>query len=158
MVIFAAGTKTKYMITLKEIVNSNLEMLKEQEASLEQSLSFVRKAIALFSGQEETSAKPARKRGRKPGVKVAKAAKAAKRGGAPKTRNRKGGKHIDHILAILKSKNTPMSSSELIEALFKQQSKDKNLKHFGTLIYPVLTKAYKSKVLKLKDGRIHLAA
>ncbi|MBX7141858.1 MAG: hypothetical protein K1X63_12335 [Chitinophagales bacterium] len=143
------------MITLKEIVNSNLEMLKEQEASLEQSLSFVRKAIALFSGQEETSAKPARKRGRKPGVKVA---KAAKRGGAPKTRNRKGGKHIDHILAILKSKNAPMSSSELIEALFKQQSKDKNLKHFGTLIYPVLTKAYKSKVLKLKDGRIHLAA
>lgn len=148
------------MITLKEIVNSNLEMLKEQEASLEQSLSFVRKAIALFSGQEGTS----QKRGRKTGVKVAKAVKAAKsskavkRGTAPKTRNRKGGKHIDHILAILKSKNAPMSSADLIEALFKQQSKDKDLKHFGTLIYPVLTKAYKSKILKLKNGKIHLTA
>jgi len=73
-----------------------------------------------------------------------------------KTRTRKGGKHIDRILALLKEKG-PASSGELIEALFKQQTKDKNKQHFGTLIYPVLTKAYKSKLLRQKDGKIHLS-
>lgn len=144
------------MLTLSEIVNSNLQMLKEQEASLEQSLAFIRKAISLFSAQEKPSAKAGRKRGRKPGTKVVKAVRKA--GKKPRTRNRKGGKHIDRIVAVLQSNKGPMSSSELIDTMFKQQSKDKNLKHFGTLIYPVLTKAYKSKTLKLKNGKIYLAA
>lgn len=153
---FSPGTKAKSMITLKEIVSSNLEMLKQQEQSLEQSLAFVRRAIGLFSSQDESPAKRGRKRGRKPGSKNA-VKKAAKSKAAPKTRNRKGGKHIDRVLAAVKANKSPMTSAELIEGLFKQQTKDKNLKHFGTLIYPVLTKAYKSKTLKLKDGKIYPA-
>jgi hypothetical protein len=144
------------MLTLKEIVNSNLQMLKEQEASLEQSLAFIRKAISLFSAQEKPSAKAGRKRGRKPKAKAAGAIRKA--GKKPGTRKRKGGKHIDRIVAVLQSNKGPMSSSEVIDALFKQQSKDKDLKHFSTLIYPVLTKAYKSNTLKLKNGKIYLAA
>jgi len=153
------------MITLKEIVSSNIGMLKEQEASLENSLSFVRRAIELFQSQGGSAKsivrRRGRKRGQKPGaniVKVAKAAvvvkavKAAKKG-----RKRKGGKHIDRIIAMLKERKSPVTSSELIELLFKSQTKDKDIKHFSTLIYPVLTKAYKSKTLKNKGGKITLA-
>ena len=146
------------MISLDQIVSSNLEMLKEQEASLQQSLDFVQRAIQLFESEKGTSThgRSGKKRGRKPGSVSVKASKVAK--GAPKLRNRKGGKHIDRILALLREKKGPMSSGELIDTLFKGQSKDKNKKHFGTLIYPVLTKAYKSKTLRLKDGKIHLAS
>jgi len=145
------------MITLDQIVSSNLEMLKQQETSLQQSLNFVQKAIQLFesqNGSQVTAGKRGRKRGRKPGSIVTKATTSVKVG--LKTRTRKGGKHIDRILALLKEKG-PASSGELIEALFKQQTKDKNKQHFGTLIYPVLTKAYKSKLLRQKDGKIHLS-
>jgi hypothetical protein len=146
------------MITLDQIISSNLDMLKEQAASLEKSLDFVRKAIELFesqNGSQVTAGKSGKKRGRKPGSVVTKAAKTVKT--APQTRKRKGGKHIDRILTLLKGKG-PQSSGELIEALFKEQTKDKNKQHFGTLIYPVLTKAYKSRTLRLKDGKIHLSS
>jgi len=150
------------MISLNEIVSSNIEMLKEQEASLARSLDFVRKAIQLFESQGG-SASPASsgKRGRprvsKPiatAVKAAAIVKAVK--GAPKPRRRKGGKHIDRIIGVLKERKGAISSGELINMLYKAQTKDKDIKHFSTLIYPVLTKAYKSKTLKLKDGKIHL--
>lgn len=155
------------MISLNDIVSSNLNMLKEQEASLSKSLDFVRKAIQLFESQGgvgggTTIASLRRRRGRPRGRKaklalvaaVASSPRAVK--GAMKTRNRKGGKHIDRILAILKEKKSPLSSADLISNLYKAQSKDKDIKHFSTLIYPVLTKAYKSKTLRLKGGKVHL--
>jgi hypothetical protein len=139
-------------------------MLKEQEAALSKSLDFVRKAIQLFESQGTggITASIRRRRGRPRGRKaklalvaaVASAPKAAK--GAVKTRNRKGGKHIDRILSVLKEKKGPLSSADLITNLYKAQTKDKDIKHFSTLIYPVLTKAYKSKVLRLKGGKVHL--
>jgi len=147
------------MSTLDQIVSSNLAMLKEQAASLEKSLHFVRKAIELFesqNGSQVTTGKRGRKRGRKPGSIVSKAANAVK--ATPQTRKRKGGKHIDRIIAVLKEKKTPMGSGELIDSLFKKQTKDKDKKHFGTLIYPTLTTAYKNKTLQLKNGEIHLSS
>jgi len=146
------------MITLNEIVSSNISMLKEQEASLEKSLDFVRKAIQLFESEGGSAPQAEGKRGRPRAVATATSFTPAKQGKrAPKSRNRKGGKHIDRIYAVLKERKGPISSGELIQTLFKSQSKDKDIKHFGTLIYPVLTKAYKYKTLKLKDGKIHLA-
>lgn len=146
------------MITIEQIISGNLGMLKEQEASLQKSLDFVRKAIQLFESQR--SVKTKRKRGRKPGSKpapkVAKVSKAPKASAAKSTRIRKGGKHIDRIIDLIKEKNTPLTSAEVIQNLFSRQTAVKDAKRYGTLIYPVLTKAYKSGTLKLKDKKIHL--
>jgi len=146
------------MISLSDIVSSNLGMLKEQEASLSKSLDFVRKAIQLFESQGESTSSSRERRGRPRGPK-SKTALAVTVKASPqtiRTRNRKGGKHIDRILALLKEKKGPLSSADLISSLFRAQSKDRDIKHFSTLIYPVLTKAYKSKTLKLKDGKVYL--
>src|SRR5215475_12232442 len=124
------------MISLNDIVSSNLEMLKEQEASLTKSLDFVRKAIELFQAGSKGAPgkrKRGRPRGLRPGATVAKAAvlvKATKAGA--KTRRRKGGKHIDRIIAVLKEKKAPVASADLIQNLFKAQTKDKDIKHFST--------------------------
>ncbi len=146
------------MITIDQIISSNLSMLKDQEASLQKSLDFIRKAIQLFSTQSG-SAHKGRKRGRKKGYKAApKAASAAPAKKAVKktTRARQGGKHIDRIIGLLKEKGAPVTSNELIHTLFSRQSVVKDFKRYSTLIYPVLTKAYKSAILKLKDKMIHL--
>jgi len=144
------------MITLDQIIGSNLEMLKAQEASLKQSLDFVQKAIQLFeskNGSSKIRKRRGRKRASKPASVVAKATKVK-----AKTRTREGGKHIDRILAVLKEKKTPISSGELIDTLFKKQSVDKDRSHFARLIYPTLTNAYKSKILKLKNRKIHITS
>jgi DNA replication initiation complex subunit (GINS family) len=141
------------MITLEQIVSSNLQMLKEQEESLLKSLEFVRKARQLF--KSKGSAKSGPKKARKTKAAAAKP-RPAKAAGKKKTRNRKGGKHIDRIIEVLKAQKGPMPSADLISTLFKQQTADKDMKHFSTLIYPVLTKAYKAKTLALKSGKIHL--
>jgi hypothetical protein len=138
----------KNMITLDKIVSSNLEMLRNQEAELLKSLTFVQKARQLF--EEQNNGRP--KRGRKPNVQTATA--------SPKTRQgrpvRKGS-HLSNIMEVLQQKGKPLPSGELISTLFKQQKKDKNLAHYRQLIYPTLTQAYRKGVLKLKDKKIHLA-
>ena len=157
------------MITLDNILSKNLEMLKSQESELLKSLSFVQKAKQLFEaqwgsvGKSSTSkrrGRPAGAKGRKKTVKPNVSAAPKKRTGKSKVRASKPGvkrvSHLTNIMAILKERNKPMGSGELIQTLFKKQTADKNLKHFRLLIYPVLTKAYKSKTLKLKDGMISI--
>lgn len=156
------------MITLDNILSKNLEMLKSQESELLKSLSFVQKAKQLFEAQWGSTGKSsptAKKRGRPSGSNRKKTTVKPNVSAAPKKRTPKNKvrsskpavkrvSHLTNIMAILKERNKPMGSGELIQTLFKKQSADKNLKHFRLLIYPVLTKAYKSKTLKLKDGMI----
>jgi hypothetical protein len=137
------------MITLETIVSSNLEMLRNQEAELLKSLTFVQKARKLFESQNGTS-----RRGRKPKVNVAQPVSAIARQGRPVRK----GSHLSNIMEVLKQKGKPLPSGELISTLFKQQKKDKNLAHYRQLIYPTLTQAYRKGVLKLKDKKIHLSA
>jgi len=150
------------MISLEKIVSSNLEMLKSQEAELLKSLNFVQKAKELFLAQWGTPTGKKRGRPANRGPKVKPAVKGITRRKTSKSKTRKkrtGEKRVSHltkIMTILKQKNGPMSSGDLIQTLFKQQKADKNLKHYRLLIYPVLTKAYKAGTLKLKDGKIHM--
>lgn len=137
------------MITLEKIVSSNLEMLRNQEAELLKSLTFVQKARKLFESQNGPS-----RRGRKPKLFNAAQPVSAKTGQRKPVRK---GSHLSNIMEVLKQKGKPLPSGELINTLFKQQKKDKNLTHYRQLIYPTLTQAYKKGVLKLKDKKIHLA-
>jgi hypothetical protein len=156
------------MISLDKIISSNLEMLRSQEADLLKSLHFVQKAKELFQahwGPGNGTSTVGKKRGRparKAAVPKVAAAPASKtrQVAAKAKRNAKQGtgrvSHLSNILSILKQSRKPMSSGDLITALFRKQTADKNIKHFQLLIYPVLTKAYASKTLVLKDGKIHL--
>ena len=163
------------MISLDQIVSNNLEMLKSQEADLLKSLNFVQKAKQLFQAHwGTTSTAPAtgtttgKRRGRRAKRKAKVTPKVA---AAPKRTTKKAAKakpaakantgekrvsHLTNILNILKSSGKPMGSGDVIATLFKRQTADKDIKHFRLLIYPVLTKAYASKTLLLKDGKIHL--
>lgn len=144
------------MISLDQIVSSNLEMLKEQEAELQKSLDFVRKGIELFESQGTGDVKRGRRRGR-PGRSVNNKSP-RKRGRKVRTkgRSRKVGTHLERILTVLKASKEPMNSGELIDTLFKQQSDIKDRKKLSTLIYPTLTKAYKNKILRLKGKKLYV--
>ena len=144
------------MISLNQIVSNNLEMLKSQEAELLKSLSFVQKAKQLFQAHWGTEGTRLKKRGR-----PSRSGNTPKVAAAPNSKTRKSTKpaakrvsHLTHIIEILKQNRKPMSSGELIATLFKRHSEDKDLSHFRLLIYPVLTKAYRSKVLVRKGGKI----
>jgi hypothetical protein len=150
--------KLYQMISLNQIVSNNLEMLKSQEAELLQSLKFVQKAKQLFQAHWGTETSTAKRRGRPSSKK-----NTPKVSAAPKSKLRKTSKdgakrvsHLTNILEILKQNGKPMSSAELISVLFKKQNADKNLNHFRLLIYPVLTKAYQSKTLIRKGGKISI--
>lgn len=145
-------------VTLDQIVNTHLQMLEQQEAALLKSLSLVRQARELFEQSLSTSvplerATGKRKRGRRKKSSAAQPA-APKKSRSRKRRTRTPGKHIDRILALLKDKKSGMSSGEIIETLFKNQSADKDKKHFSTLIYPTLTRAYKTKMLVNKNNKV----
>ncbi|MBX7109628.1 MAG: hypothetical protein K1X61_13330 [Chitinophagales bacterium] len=146
------------MITLNQIVSSNLEILREQEVSLLKSLDFIRKARKLFESESETqvSGRAGRNQStlnKKITSKREKQSPAKSKGKIVKqTRTNR----LESIIAVLKNKKEPISSGELLEELFKQQTATKDKKYFGTLIYPVLTKACRSGKLKLKGGKIHL--
>ena len=153
------------MISLEKIVSNNLEMLKSQEADLLKSLSFVQKAKQLFLAHwGKPGASGAKRPGRPAGKKATPRVAAIPKSRTRKTRKaktsaKKGEKRISHltnILNVMKQSGKPMSSGDLISTLFKRQTADKDIKHFRLLIYPVLTKAYASKTLKLKSGKIHL--
>ncbi|MBK5286388.1 MAG: hypothetical protein JJE25_13395 [Bacteroidia bacterium] len=149
------------MITLEQIISSNLEMLKSQEAELQKSLNFVQKARTLFeqqNGAPMQSSTPkqngAPKRRRRTRTRTVSATPQT-----PKTEiTARKGTHLGNIMNVLKQKGKPMPSGEVITTLFKQQKKDKNIAHYRQLIYPTLTQAYKRGALKLKDGKIHLPA
>jgi len=152
------------MISLDSILNSNLELLKEQETQLLKSLDFLQRAKQLFESQTEGTYRGNRRGGKpkvsnlvnlKIGKKVRKARTTNTNPGIKGKRSARPG-YLNTITNILKEKNKPIGSGELIDAMFKSQSKNKNIKHFRTLVYPTLTKAYKSKVLQLKKGLIHL--
>jgi len=143
------------MITLEQIISSNLEMLKSQEAELQKSLNFVQKARTLFEEQNGVPKQNgAPKRGRRTRTRSVST--------TPQTTKAavtvKKGTHLSNIMNVLKQKGKPMPSGEVITTLFKQQKKDKNLAHYRQLIYPTLTQAYKRGTLKLKEGKIHLPA
>ena len=143
------------MITLNEIVSSNLNLLKEQEDSLLQSLNLIRQARELFESQDGFSVPGVKKRGRR-SKRISSITRPRKL--KRTSRKRTGGTHMERIKAVLQEKKAPISSGELLEELFKKQKANKDKKHFGTLIYPVLTKAYRSGELKLKKGKIHVPA
>ena len=159
------------MITLDQIVNSNLEMLKSQEAELLRSLSFVQKAKQLFEGRNGTgSPSPAGKRlGRKPSAAKKPTVASAKPAGSKSVSAKPAKKaakssagtgkvtRLDKILAAMKQKNAPIASGELIQTLFKQQKEDKNFGHFRQLVYTTLTQAFKKGVLKRKGDKISLS-
>jgi hypothetical protein len=152
------------MISLNQIVSNNLEILKSQEAELLRSLSFVQKAKQLFQAQSGLESTTMRKRGRPFGktsskefaVSKSKINKRGKLRPGPKPGSTRSVSHLTNIMEILKQHGKPMSSAEIISALFKKQSADKDINHFRLLIYPVLTKAYISKTLKRKDGKIYI--
>jgi hypothetical protein len=148
------------MITLDKIVNSNLEMLKSQEAELLKSLSFVQKAKQLFEAHWGENGitrgrKPGRPAGKKATPKVGRASGRKTRKAYSKVRGKRVS-HLTNIIDTLKNHKNPMSSGELIESLFKKQKANKDIKRFRLLIYPVLTKAYATKALQRKNGKIHL--
>jgi len=154
--------KNLFMISLDSILSSNLQMLKDQEQQLLNSLKIVQQAKRLFETQID---KPSSKNTfqdrtqknsvtRKPKRKI----QNVRKGKKPSTRKNAGTRpgYMNRIVSILKEKNKPLTSGELIQTLFDRQSQDKDIKHFRTLIYPTLTNAYKAKKLKLKKGMIHM--
>ena len=147
------------MITLKEIVSSNLEMLKEQEASLLKSLEFIQKAQQLFESQSDGIKKKQREKTKKKAKKNSpvKVRKQASKKKAPRG-SRGGVNRLSQIMEILQAKKAPISSGELLNELFSKQTTDKDKKHFRTLFYPILTKAYKTGALKLKNKKIYLGS
>lgn len=162
------------MITLDQIVNSNLDMLKSQEAELLKSLSFVQKARQLFESQNgsgspakrtrsrgrKASAKPAVKKPASVSAKPAASKPAAKPAAAKKGKLAAGaGKEtrLSKILAAMKQKNAPISSGDLIQTLFKAQKEDRNFPHFRQLVYTTLTQAFKRGIIKRKGEKLQLA-
>ncbi len=146
------------MITLEKIINSNLEMLKGQESELLKSLEFVRKARQLFESGNGRTVRAGRGRSR-----VLRAGSVSKGSSKATRKSRKrskvqSGTHLAEIVSILKQHNGKATSGDVIKTMFKKQKKNKDFKHYRQLIYPVLTRAYKSGALALKDGVIHLSA
>jgi len=158
------------MITLDQIVSSNLQMLKSQEAELRKSLSVVQKARQFFESGNGSgvSAPRAKKRSRKvsppkaasqksktvsakPAAKSA-GSKPAKKASAPRKETR-----LSKILVAMKQKNAPIASGELIQTLFKQQREDRNFGHFRQLVYTTLTQAFKRGIIKRKGDKLQLA-
>ena len=176
------------MVTLEKIISSNLEMLKSQETELLKSLNFVQKAKKLFQSQNgKPKGKPkGRPKGsvnlkKKSAVRVKATSVKSAKGLPPKdglgkagihplgepkavsqkpksVRALKPGSHLANIVSVLKEKNTPLKPHELIETLFNQQTKDKNIEHYRSLISPTLSNAYKRGILLRKDGKVLLPA
>ena len=147
------------MITLEKIISSNLDMLKSQEAELLKSLSFVQKAKKLFQSQStERRGRPKGKKNKTAHPKKASRKPRKSMSRYPSVKTLKPGTHIDNIVSVLKQKNTPLTSQELIDTLFSNQTKDKSRKHFRTLISPALSDASKRGFVVRKEGKILLPA
>jgi hypothetical protein len=159
------------MITLDQIVSSNLQMLKSQEAELLKALGFVQKAKQLFTSGGDAVGSSVAPKGRNRSkasrrtaaaapkksiavvvAKPAKTSKPVKSSGGPGKETR-----LSKIISAMKQKKAPIASGELIETLFKQQKEDRNFPHFRQLVYTTLTQAFKRGIIKRKGDKIHLA-
>ena len=133
-------------ITIDNIIQSNLELLNEQEQQVLELLNKIRKAKSFFSGNSGTGrrGRPAR-RGR-PG-RPGRRGRPAKSGSSKSTGKRTT--YMDDIIPLLQ-KNGKMKSGDLIKAIASKRGKDYRKIQFS--IYPVLSQAAKSKKLGKAKG------
>lgn len=137
-------------ITIDNIIQSNLELLNEQEQQVLDLLNKIRKAKSFFSGNSGPG-RPA-KRGR-PGRprrrgRPGRPAK-SKASGSSKRSKGKRVTYMDDIIPLLQ-KNGKMKSGDLIKAIAGKRGKDHRKIQFS--IYPVLSQAIKSKKLAKARG------
>ena len=128
-------------ITIDNIIQSNLELLNEQEEQVLQLLDKIRKAKSFFSG----NSRPGRpgKRGKRGRPAKAKSSRSSKRTKGKRVT------YMDDIIPLLE-KNGKMKSGDLIKAIASKRGKDYKKIQFS--IYPVLLKAAKSKKLGKAKG------
>ena len=158
------------MITLDLIISGNLDMLRSQETELLKALSFVQKLKKLFqshNGEHRGRPKGSTNVRKKRAARVKKASVKPKAASVkpkpvslkPKAvRVLKPGSHLANIVNVLREKNAPLTSRELIDTLFSQQSKDTDFKHYRSLISPALSDASKRGIVIRKEGKILLPA
>ena len=137
-------------ITIDNIIQSNLELLNEQEQQVLELLTKIRKAKSFFSGNSRPGRPAKRGRPGRPGRprRRGRPAKAKSRGSS----KRSGGKrttYMDDIIPLLQ-KNGKMKSGDLIKAIAGKRGKDYKKIQFS--IYPVLSQATKSKKLGKSKG------
>jgi len=158
-----AGKKSK--ITMAHVVNRNLILLESQEAELKKMLDMVKEAKKTFRKDAAVAAKmPGRKRGRPRGRKTGTTKRTrttASRKGARTARGKKTaavrpGSRLAGIFSALKRYKGKAGSGDVIRTMFESQSKVKNYNLFRQRIYPVLTRAYKSGALVLRNGKIQM--
>ena len=143
------------MITLNEIISSNLQMLDEQENEILKALDFVRRAKSLFQGQGSNPVavkQTGKRRGRKPSAKNAVSQKSASSAGSRAPRKNT---YISQVLDLLKSKNG-QSTGDLAQKIFDSQKEKKDFPAFRQNIYNIISQSKKKKMLKSKDGKIFL--
>lgn len=134
-------------ITIDNIIQSNLELLNDQEQQVLELLNKIRKAKSFFTGNSRPGRPPGR-RGRpgRPGRRgrpaKAKSSGSAKRSGKRVT-------YMDDIIPLLQ-KNGKMKSGDLIKAIASKRGKDYRKIQFS--IYPVLSQATKTKKLGKAKG------
>jgi len=160
-----AGKQKK--ITLTRVVKTNIDVLNRQEAELKKLLDLVKETKKLFrkNAVAGTAKKTGRKRGR-PRKKAVTAKrtrrsagrKKAARGTAPKGKGTpiRPGSRLADIFSALKRFKGKAGSGDVIRTMFESQSKIRNFNLFRQRIYPVLTRAYKSGTLVLRDGKIEV--
>jgi len=147
------------LITVDRIVNKNLELLDSQEAQLRKTLMVIEKARAMFKTHVSEPNGLKRKTRKKVGRPRGKSTTKTKKVALPKHRTKgRAGTHLNNIVSILKKQSSPIATGEVIKTMFESQKKVKDLKLFRQRIYPVLSKAYKSGVVKKKGGKVQLPA
>lgn len=140
------------MITLEEIISSNLQMLNEQEKEILKALEFVRKAKSLFQGQNPSAPRNRIRALRKTVGSKTSAQKTIPPAGTKALRK---DTHIARIMEILNSKNG-QSTGDIAQKLFSKQNKEKDFPTFRQNIYNVISQSKKRKLLKSKDNKIYL--
>jgi hypothetical protein len=93
-----------------------------------------------------------KRRGRKPGPKPGR-----KASGKKKTSVRTGS-HLDSIFTALKNFNGPVKSGDLIQSMYEKAKPSVAFEVFRQRLYPVLTRAYKTGKLSLKEGKVEMPA
>ena len=137
-------------ITIDNIIQSNLELLNEQEQQVLDLLNKIRKAKSFFSGNSVPGRRGRpRRRGRpgRPGRRGRPAKSGA--GGSSKSTQGRRTTYMDDIIPLLQ-KNGKMKSGDLIKAIASKRGKDFRKIQFS--IYPVLSQAAKSKKLGKSKG------
>lgn len=134
-------------ITIDNIIQSNLELLNDQEQEVLELLTKIRRAKSFFSDNSTPGRRGRPKRRGRSG----------RRGRPPKAKSsgsskRSPGKRItymDDIIPLLEQ-NGKMKSGDLIKAIANKRGKDYKKIQFS--IYPVLSAATKSKKLARAKG------